>query len=75
MEALHSLYSRSSFAEDEFVDMVIPMYSNVMVDLYRRLYEWSVVDPEDIDDDKYQFAKKFSEASRPPFQVSYLPLC
>ncbi|KAH6614771.1 armadillo-type protein [Chaetomium sp. MPI-SDFR-AT-0129] len=61
LEALHTLYNRSSFAEEEFVDLVVPMYSDVMVDLFRRLFEWSAVDAQDIDDDKYQFAKKFSE--------------
>jgi exportin-5 len=37
------------------------MYTSQMVDLLRKLFEWSVVDPRDIDDEKYLFAKKFSE--------------
>jgi exportin-5 len=37
------------------------MYTSQMVDLLRKLFEWSVVDPCDIDDEKYLFAKKFSE--------------
>mgnify|MGYP002621965343 CR=1 FL=1 len=61
LEALYALYSRSNYTEEEFVDLVVPMYGPEAVDLCRRLYEWSTVDAHDIDEDKYQFAKKFSE--------------
>ncbi|KAI5854087.1 ARM repeat-containing protein [Durotheca rogersii] len=61
LEAMHSLYSRTTFIDHEFLDLVVPLYDTKCVDLFRRLYEWSVVDPEDIDDDKYQFSKKLSE--------------
>lgn len=37
------------------------MYTSQVVDLLRKLFEWSAVDPNDIDDEKYLFAKKFSE--------------
>jgi len=42
------------------------MYDDELVSLFTRLFQWSVVDAEDIDDDKYQFAKKFSEARTHP---------
>ncbi|KAI0893167.1 ARM repeat-containing protein [Annulohypoxylon nitens] len=61
LEAMHSLYARTSFVDQEFLDLVVPLYGSKYIDLFRQLFEWSVVDPEDIDDDKYQFSKKLSE--------------
>lgn len=61
MEALHALYSRLHFSDEEFLSLVCPMYTSQMVDLLRKLFEWSVVNPNDIDDEKYLFAKKLSE--------------
>lgn len=66
MEALHALYSRMHFSDEEFLSLVCPMYTSKMVDLLRKLFEWSEeVDPRLIDDEKYLFAKKFSEVRSP----------
>lgn len=61
VEALHALYSRSHFSQEEFVALVCPMYRRETVELLRKLYEWFIVDAHDIDDEKYLFLKKFSE--------------
>ena len=58
---MHSLYSRTSFVDQEFLDLVVPLYDHKYAELFRQLFEWSQVDAEDIDDDKYQFGKKLSE--------------
>jgi exportin-5 len=61
LEAMRALYSRQSFTEEDFTALVLPMYDTDFVNLCGRLFEWATVDAQDIDDDKYQFSKKFSE--------------
>lgn len=41
------------------------MYDKPCVERFSQLFAWSTVDADDIDDDKYLFAKKFSEVSGP----------
>ncbi|TDZ21705.1 Protein MSN5 [Colletotrichum orbiculare MAFF 240422] len=48
LEALHALYSRPNFNEQEFKDLVVPMYNATSVDLLKRLLAWSAVDVEDM---------------------------
>ena len=52
MEALHAVFIRTNFTESEFRSLVAPMYTQSSVELFKRLYEYSTVDPEDIDDEK-----------------------
>lgn len=46
------------------------MYDKQCVERFAQLFAWSAVEAEDIDDDKYLFAKKFSEVSAGEIVVS-----
>ncbi|MCJ1467281.1 hypothetical protein MMC07_005905 [Pseudocyphellaria aurata] len=61
VDALYTLYNRSRFTEEDFKDLVCPLYGQDIIELLRRLYEWSVVDATNIDEEKYLLSKKFSE--------------
>ncbi|GIJ87516.1 hypothetical protein Asppvi_006424 [Aspergillus pseudoviridinutans] len=61
VEALHALYSRSNFEIEDFQPLVHLMYETEYLTLLQKLYEWSIVGPDDIDDTRYTITKKISE--------------
>lgn len=61
VEALHALYSRSNYMLEDFQPLVHQMYETEYLVVLRKLYEWSIVGPDDVDDTKYILSKKLSE--------------
>ena len=61
MDTLYALYNRSRFSEDDFKDIVGPMFKSETIILLKQLHEWLRVDPTDIDDSKYAMLKRLSE--------------
>ncbi|KAB8220541.1 armadillo-type protein [Aspergillus novoparasiticus] len=61
VEALHSLYSRSNMDMESFQPLVHLMYETESLDIMQKLYQWSIVGPDDIDDTRYMISKKLSE--------------
>ncbi|UKZ76085.1 hypothetical protein TrVFT333_003781 [Trichoderma virens FT-333] len=61
LDALYALYCRSNFTDEEFRDLVAPMYSGASIQLFKELIDRSAVDADDVDEDKYQILKKLSE--------------
>ena len=72
MDSLYSLYNRSRFSEDDFRDLVGPMFQEETIRLLNQLYEWlKDIDPTDIDEAKYLLLKKFSEVRMPLIEASF----
>ena len=61
MDALYALYNRLRFSENDFQDVVGPMFRRETLTLLMQLYQWLQVNPADIDDSKYLMLKRLSE--------------
>lgn len=46
--------------------IVGPLYESETISVFKRLYEWSIVSADDINDEKYLLCKKLSEVSPLP---------
>ena len=57
------MYGRSQYDDEEFISLVCPLYDANSVLVLKKIYESSVTDASDIDQEKYRLAKKFSEVS------------
>jgi exportin-5 len=65
VEVLQAIYSRHHLHEDEFVELVCPMFTPGSVSLLREVYSWSItnLDVNEIDQERYTLCKKLSEVS------------
>jgi hypothetical protein len=54
---------KTHFTTEDFLTLVCPLYTSESVDLFRRIFEWSIVDAQDIDEERYSLGKKLSEVS------------
>ncbi|KAK2745216.1 hypothetical protein FQN55_006341 [Onygenales sp. PD_40] len=61
VEALHALYGRTSYDMVELQPLVNLIYQTQNLHLLKSLYDWSVVDANDIIESKYSVSKKLSE--------------
>ncbi|KAF2838622.1 ARM repeat-containing protein [Patellaria atrata CBS 101060] len=61
VEALYTITGRAHLQDDEFVEIICPMYTPNCITLLSELYSWARVDIHDLDDEKYALSKKLSE--------------
>jgi hypothetical protein len=60
---LQSIYSRHHLHDDDFIELVCPMFTPGSVSLLRQVYDWTLSDMNvnDINEQKYTLCKKLSE--------------
>ena len=58
---LSALYGRSHRNVDESRALISPLFEDATIEGLQRLFQWTVVDPENIDDQKYLLSKNLSE--------------
>lgn len=63
VEALGALFSRPHLDKDDFDNLIAPVCTTERVQLFQNVYNYSIVDPEDVDDEKYLLCKKLSEVT------------
>ncbi|RMZ85893.1 hypothetical protein DV737_g357, partial [Chaetothyriales sp. CBS 132003] len=61
LDALLALYSRHSFDMTELQSLVYPLCQPSSVDILQQVYNWSIVEVDEIDSGKYTISKKLSE--------------
>ncbi|KAF2122033.1 armadillo-type protein [Lophiotrema nucula] len=63
IEVLQSVYSRHHLHDDEFIELVCPMFTTESVQLLRGIYSWTLEDMNvnDLNEQKYTLCKKLSE--------------
>jgi exportin-5 len=63
VEVLQSIYTRHHLHDDEFIELVSPMFVPETVSLLRQVYDWTLSDMNvhDLNDEKYTLCKKFAE--------------
>ncbi|KAF2679146.1 ARM repeat-containing protein [Lentithecium fluviatile CBS 122367] len=63
VEVLQAIYSRHHLHDDEFVELVCPMFTPGSVSLLREVYSWTLsdMDVRDLNEQKYTLCKKLSE--------------
>lgn len=61
VETLHALYSRSSIDTEDFQPLIHLMYETDYLTMIQKLYEWSIVGPNEVEETRYTLSKKLSE--------------
>jgi exportin-5 len=63
VEVLQSVYTRHHLQDDDFVELVSPMFAPSSISLLREVYAWTIqdMDVHELNDEKYTLCKKLAE--------------